>query len=143
LNKPGIHPEGVYLNIHRTVTKNKKWLLVRTKHNNIFITPRKPIKSMYLPIQMLEPTTASIGLYLITHPPRIHKYTLRKPVFLKRVCKHIGKIRHSEAVLDAVWDELGNSIVDNVNVIPTCYTCVPSWAVLLLYACLIIVIIVT
>jgi hypothetical protein len=82
---------------------------------------------------MLEPTTASIGLYLITHPPRFHKHTLRKPMFLKRVCKRVRSLRHNEAIRDAIWDELGESLVDNVHILP-------SWSVVLLYVCLFVVV---
>ena len=84
---------------------------------------------MLTTLQMLEPTTMSIGLYLLTHPPQIHKHTLRKPMFLRRVCKRIRSLRHSEAIHEAVWDELGDPLVDHLHVMP-------SWSVLLLYMCL-------
>ncbi len=95
-------------------------------------------------MQMLEPTTASIGLYLIAHPPRFHKRYIQKPMFLKRVCKQIRQIKHNEVILDAIWDEIGNSLVDHANVLPSWSFSMPSsWVVLLFYACLVAVIVVT
>ena len=91
---------------------------------------------MLTALKMIEPTTASIGLYLLTHPPRIHKHTLRKPMFLKRVCKRVRSLRRNEAIRDAVWDELADPLVDHLHIMP-------SWSVLLIYMCLLVVVFVT
>ena len=88
---------------------------------------------MLVSLTMLEPTTASIGLYLLMHPPRLHKHTIRKPMFLKRICRRVRSLRHNEAIRDAIWDELADQLVDNLHIMP-------SWSILLLYVCLFVVV---
>lgn len=88
---------------------------------------------MLVSLQMLEPTTVSIGLYFLAHPPRIHHRVFKKPLFLQRICKKVRKIQNNEVIRNVVWDELGDALMDQVHILP-------SWTLCLLYVCLLFVV---
>jgi len=68
--------------------------------------------------KMLEPATASIGLYLLAKTPlhinRGHKILKRNPFYLKKkVCRWFHENHHT--ILDSVIDETNEYVLDSLN----------------------------
>lgn len=69
---------------------------------------------------MIEPTTASIAVYLLTKTPmditKNQRLLLRRPHHIKkRVCKWVLYNKHE--LIDSVIDETNDTIIDTINII--------------------------
>ena len=74
---------------------------------------------------MIEPMTASLAVYLLTHPPRQVRTVRRTRAWLRR---------HSPALLEALRDEVAEPTIDALNLLPA------HWSGLALYAALWVVV---
>ena len=90
---------------------------------------------------MIEPATASIGLYLLATSPfhidKGHKILRRKPFMLqKKICKWFHKNHHT--IVDSVIDESNDFMLDSLNNImmynfnPSILVCIYMIALLLI-----------
>jgi len=81
----------------------------------MYITP-----NMRIHPRMIEPATASIGLYILAKTPlhldKNNKIIKKKPIlFKKKICKWIYKNHHT--ILDTIIDEANDYLLDSLNVI--------------------------
>jgi len=75
---------------------------------------------LYIQPVMLEPTTVSIGLYLLAKSPstitKTHKYINRNPILLKKkICKWI--LKHHEPLIDTIIDENNENLLSILNLV--------------------------
>jgi hypothetical protein len=78
------------------------------------------ITRMRLHPKMIEPTTVSIGLYLLARTPvcmdKNNKIIKRKPIlFKKKICKWIFK--NHDTIIDTLIDETNDYLLDSLNII--------------------------
>ena len=95
---------------------------------------------MFIIPKMIEPTTASVAVYLLSKTSDINlKIMKRKPFhYKKKICKWIKKNNHE--VIEISMDELGDTMLDFINNI-ILFNPHPS-SYLLLYSLLLIIIII-
>jgi hypothetical protein len=75
---------------------------------------------LYIQPRMIEPATASIGLYIIAKSPRTitktHKFLNRNPLLVKKkLCKWI--LKNHEPLTDIIIDEYNDQLVNLLNLI--------------------------
>jgi hypothetical protein len=75
---------------------------------------------LFINPKMIEPTTLSIGIYIISKTPttlqNTHKYFNRNPLLVKKkLCKWI--LRHNEPLRDTIIDEYNDQLLYVVNLI--------------------------
>jgi len=75
---------------------------------------------MRLHPKMIEPATASIGLYLLVRTPvhmdKNNKIIKKKPIlFKKKICKWFHKNHHT--IIDTIIDETNDYLLDSLNII--------------------------
>lgn len=92
---------------------------------------------LYIQPYMIEPATASIGLYIIAKSPRTitktHKYFNRNPLLVKKkICKWI--LKHHEPLKDTIIDEYNDyliNILNSVNINPSIFLLMYTLALIL------------
>ena len=93
---------------------------------------------LYIQPRMIEPTTLSIGLYLIAKSPRTitktHKYFNRNPLLIKKnICKWI--LKHHEPLKDTIIDEYNDQLLyllNSVNINPSIFLMIYTLALVLI-----------
>lgn len=73
-----------------------------------------------LHLKMIEPATASIGLYLLAKTPihinKNNKIIKRKPILFKsKICKWLSK--NYDTIIDVFIDETNDYLLDSLNII--------------------------
>ena len=75
---------------------------------------------LFINPKMIEPTTLSIGIYIIsktpTTLPKTHKYFNKNPLLVKKkICKWL--LRHHEPLIDTIIDEYNDQLLYVINLI--------------------------
>jgi len=75
---------------------------------------------LFINPKMIEPTTLSIGIYIIsktpTTIPKTHKYFNKNPLLVKKkICKWL--LRHHEPLRDTIIDEYNDQLLYVINLI--------------------------
>ena len=78
------------------------------------------IPQMRLHLTMIEPATASIGLYLLARTPihidKNNKIIKRKPILFKsKICKWLHKNHHT--IIETIIDEANDYLLDSLNIL--------------------------
>ena len=72
---------------------------------------------MFINTVMIEPTTASIAVYLLLRSPNINNNRLikRNPLYIKKkFCRWVKKNKHT--ILETTIDEFSDYVMDNINI---------------------------
>ena len=98
---------------------------------------------MYIQPIMLEPVSASIGLYLLsrtsTHMDKNSRIIRRNPLYLKKkICRWIHK--HHPTIIDTIIDETNDYLLDSLNIVKLINLNPSLFMVLYIVALLIIIV---
>jgi hypothetical protein len=98
---------------------------------------------MYIQTIMLEPVTASIGLYLLARTPihmdKNNRIIRRKPLYLKKkICRWIHK--NHPAIIDTIIDETNDYLLDSLNIVKLINLNPSLFLVLYIFALMLIIV---